>query len=253
MPSEHGVQNTNYKILKSQAKIVKRVFELASEGKGARWIANLFNQIDELVPLLTDGTRKQPESNSSWSKGSVESLIKSIAPLGGRLRADTSDCDWIYPVIIHHRQWMNANDRMFARASGPKTGKNLLQGLLFCESCREPLKLRHPKGQDPYVECTSAKKCLKKLPYFPIQDLILDVLYKGYINIPVYYRHDLSPENTYARLMFTEWIARKVLAVVVFKSKVFVGFKDATSGMYPLENGVYPKEKGTYPLESATR
>jgi len=183
-------------INKGQSAVVKRIYQLYSNGKSMSYIAGLLN--DEKVPLHS-------MKSKAWRPSSIRNIIVSPTYIGTQYvnhhthisqLMDKMPKDAIkikVPRIVSNAVWQSANDhRKHNRHLQPqKREPSLLQGLITCGvcgyafmvqetptrkaySCRGRLKANHPDGSRKCAVSIIKADWLEEKVWSRIEEIIND-------------------------------------------------------------------------------
>jgi DNA invertase Pin-like site-specific DNA recombinase len=156
-----------YEVLKEKAEVVRRIFQMALDGKGKTAIVRQFNS--EGVP--TFGRSK------GWLTSYVQKILENEAVYGvykphkiqivngKRKRVPVDEpIEGYFPAVVDIETFLRAKQqRTLRRLPAGNTGKNfsnLFTGMVYCGNCGAPMhfenKGRGPKG-GTYLVCSSAR------------------------------------------------------------------------------------------------
>jgi DNA invertase Pin-like site-specific DNA recombinase len=183
----------SFQIIKSKAKVIRKIFALADSGLGAGGIATKFNKEAEAF-LVTEGAKVPKQWHASsikkiLSSGSVIGILTPTKVQNGKRVADTTNIiENYYPLIIDKALYYRVAQKRKAldvsggsiKVSGGRLS-NLLQKVAKCK-CHQPMQyLNKAKGQNQkYLRCSAAAvgKCDNKYlySYAQIERVILVLL-----------------------------------------------------------------------------
>lgn len=142
---------SGFDLVEDRVAIVRRIFALATEGKGAQTIANTLHQEGHLTP-----------SGKRWQPSNLLKIIKGRAVLGeyqpnehqGHKRAPSGEpiADY-FPQVISHQVWDKANKLLSSRSiqrkgRQEKSEANLFRGLLYDARTSLPYHVAYSYGRN---------------------------------------------------------------------------------------------------------
>ena len=203
---------SGFEIIEDRAQMVRDVYEMAAQGKGARWIAKELNERG--IPAW--GKWRKPESTPTWEIGSVKLILSQPSVEGDyvpgfsntsakRTKFDQRIVGY-YPRIVDADLVARARAQVESRKTGPRKGgrhtrsvTNLFAGVVVCESCGNRMHLRS-SGQpnaNRYWQCNFAARrrgCSQKamFRYDPFERAALDEI----LHLALDDRYFAEPDQT---------------------------------------------------------
>ena len=107
-----------------ESLVVKRIFELASNGYGYTKICQYLNQKGTIPPGCS----------SSWGTSTVGTIIRNKTVLG-HLEMKDGTIENYYPAIITQEEWAAAQGTPIPKCRSNARKANLFTGLLYCADC----------------------------------------------------------------------------------------------------------------------
>ncbi|GGE38970.1 hypothetical protein GCM10011367_11740 [Marinicauda pacifica] len=164
---------SGFEIVEERAQLVREIYEMAAEGKGARWIAKELNERGS--PAW--GKWRKTETTPTWEITSIKLILSQPSVEGDyvpgfsntsakRTKFDQRIVGY-YPRIVDADLVARARAQVNARKTGPRKGgghtrgvANLFAGVVVCESCGNRMHLRtsgkpHSKR---YWQCSFAAR-----------------------------------------------------------------------------------------------
>lgn len=164
---------SGFDIIEGRADLVREIYEMAAQGKGARWIAKELNERG--VPAW--GTWRKSNSTPTWEISSVKLILAQPAVEGDYVPGFSNTSSrrttfkepilGYYPRIVDADLVARARAQVEARRTGPRKGgrhtrnvANLFAGMVFCGRCRNRMHLRTNGQPNPsrYWQCSSASR-----------------------------------------------------------------------------------------------
>ena len=164
---------SGFEIVEDRAQMVRDVYEMAAQGKGARWIAKELNERG--IPAW--GIWRKTESTPTWEIGSVKPILSQpsveddYVPGFSNTSARRTKFDQrivgYYPRIVDADLVARARAQVEARKTGPRKGgrhtrglANLFAGVVVCESCGNRMHLQSSGQLHPnrYWKCNFAAR-----------------------------------------------------------------------------------------------
>ncbi|SCY27754.1 recombinase family protein [Thiohalorhabdus denitrificans] len=135
-----------FEVIEDRAEVVRRIFQLSSDGEGNKRIAKILNE--EGVPAF--------RSKNGWQPSYIQKILQSEAVFGryqpctspggrGKPQPDGDPIDGYYPAVVDEATFYAAKvareRRKVARAGGRpnKEVTNILRGLVACGRCGESM------------------------------------------------------------------------------------------------------------------
>lgn len=126
-------------IIESEAKIVKKIYNMYLSGKGARAIATELNRLQ--IP---------PQKSLLWEKVSIRKILTNPIYAGKIQWQDNKNgviiCDGLHKAIISPEQWQKVQDNMkncpLANIKPNTEMVNYYHNILFCSNCGHQMKYR---------------------------------------------------------------------------------------------------------------
>lgn len=138
-----------YRVEEREAQIVRRIFDMCSQGRGMHSIASTFNR--EGIPSPKSAERP----GARWSSGAVSMILNSRSYMGeeicwktksgaGQRDVARPESDWVRlpdgvrPMIISRELWEECQQKIHARAARMRNNRyypTLLRGHIFCAEC----------------------------------------------------------------------------------------------------------------------
>ena len=158
-----------YEEIPERVGVIRRVFDLYLEGKGAHSICCQLNE-EGIAPF--GSVRRNP--GGKWSVSSVRKLINNRALLGEYQPTGLVDgvraplgavVEGYYPAVLDAETFARAHlaasqRRTFRQTNQPRSGFNLWQGIARCYECDGAMHLvrkgKAPKGAD-YLHCYASR------------------------------------------------------------------------------------------------
>ena len=188
LPDRSGFEVDDYR-----ADIVREVYEMAADGKGARWIAKTLNERGEVAWGLPRADGKP----RTWEMASIRLMLAQPAVEGdyqpgfsntskSKRTKFTEKLVGYYPRIVDADLVARARAAVQARKTGPRLGgrhtgnvANLFAGLVRCGECDNRMHLRLTSGERRYLRCNHAARsgdCSQKasFAYGPLESAVLD-------------------------------------------------------------------------------
>lgn len=131
-------------VKESDRHLINRILQLSIDGSGGADIAKLLNSEGIRTPL-----------DSSWNSGAITKLIRNKRLIGIHTRKATGDSYNIYPPIVSHELFSQAQSALDSRQRNRgNTAKwsSAIVGLSYCGACGARLKLVG-KVHQKYVVC----------------------------------------------------------------------------------------------------
>lgn len=203
---------SGFEIVEDRAQMVRDVYEMASQGKGARWIAKELNERG--IPAW--GKWRKSGSTPTWEIGSVKLILSQPSVEGDyvpgfsntsakRTKFDQRIVGY-YPRIVDADLVARARAHVEARKTGPRKGgrhtrgvSNLFAGVVVCESCGNRMHLRSSGQPHPnrYWQCNFAARlrgCSQKtmFRYDPFERAALDEI----LHLALDDRYFAEPDQT---------------------------------------------------------
>jgi Site-specific recombinases, DNA invertase Pin homologs len=164
-----------WKVREERAAVVRRIFDMAAEGKGQNLISATLNR--EGVPTFGDSTRTP---GRHWHRTYVIRLLRNPAVVGTfiphvveheegkRKRVAQKPIEGYYPAIVERDVYervqalaMDTCSPLRGRHATQGTIRNLLGGMAVCPLCHGSMtrvsKGSRAKAGKPYLVCTRAK------------------------------------------------------------------------------------------------
>jgi DNA invertase Pin-like site-specific DNA recombinase len=117
-------RNGDFVVKKQESSLVRRIFELSSNGFGYWKICQDLNQ---------KGIAS-PGSSTSWGTSTVGALIRGKTVLG-HLEMKDGTIENYYPAIISQELWASAQPTPVAKRRSNAHKSNVFTGLLYCGDC----------------------------------------------------------------------------------------------------------------------
>ena len=212
---------SGFDLIAERVAILIRIYEMAAEGKGARWIAKTLNE--EGVPAW--GKWRKPNSSPTWETTYVALLLRHPSVEGdyvpGFSNAKASRTKFNEPIIGYYPRVVPADLVARARAvvdsrkivrdaNGERIGgggggrhtrnvANLFAGFVFCGECGNKMHLRNNGDKNPqrFLQCvhaTRSRGCGRKetFRYPPFEAAALDTI----LHLALDNRFFSSPDRT---------------------------------------------------------
>lgn len=134
-----------------ESQVVKRIFELASNGYGYTKISQHLNQ-NGIQP---------PGSSSSWCTSTVGTMIRNKTVLG-HLEMKDGVIENYYPAVIALEEWTAAQPKAIPKRRSSARKANLFTGLLYCGDCGGSMQVDsttdHEKGTTSRMVCQRSRR-----------------------------------------------------------------------------------------------
>jgi DNA invertase Pin-like site-specific DNA recombinase len=134
-----------------ESQVVKRIFELASNGYGYTKISQHLNQ-NGIQP---------PGSSSSWCTSTVGTMIRNKTVLG-HLEMKDGVIENYYPAVIALEEWTAAQPKAIPKRRSSARKANLFTGLLYCGDCGGRMQVDsttdHEKGTTSRMVCQRSRR-----------------------------------------------------------------------------------------------
>lgn len=164
-----------WKVREERAEVVRRIFDMAAEGKGQNLISATLNRGG--VPTFGDSTRTP---GRHWHRSYILRLLRSPAVVGTlvphvvehgdgkRKRVAQKPIEGYYPAIVDRGVYeqvqalsIDTRSPLRGRHAAQGTIRNILGGIAICPSCQGTMtrvtKGSRVKAGKPYLVCTKAK------------------------------------------------------------------------------------------------
>lgn len=185
---------SGFDIVEERATLVRHIYEMAAQGKGAGWIAKELNERG--VPAW--GNWRKSTSTPTWEIGTVKLILSQPSVEGdyvpgfsnttARRTKFKEPVRGYYPRIVDADLVARARAQIEARKTGPRKGgrhtrglANLFAGVVLCEQCGNRMHLRTSGQASPirYWKCNFAARargCSQKamFRYEPFERAALD-------------------------------------------------------------------------------
>lgn len=134
-----------------ESQVVKRIFDLASNGYGYTKISQHLNQ-NGIQP---------PGSSSSWCTSTVGTMIRNKTVLG-HLEMKDGVIENYYPAVITVEEWTAAQPKTIPKRRSSARKANLFTGLLHCGDCGGRMQVDsttdHEKGTSSRMVCQRSRR-----------------------------------------------------------------------------------------------
>ncbi|MFN3668138.1 MAG: recombinase family protein [Brevundimonas sp.] len=200
---------SGFDVIDDRAQMVRDVYQMAADGKGARWIAKELNE--KGIPAW--GHWRKEGSTPTWEIGSVKMILSQPSVEGDympghsntsakRTKFDQRVVGY-YPRIVDADLVARARAQVEARRTGPRTGgghtrgvANLFASVVVCEACGNRMHLRS-SGRIRYWQCNYAARsrgCTQKemFRYEPFERAALDEI----LHLALDDRYFAQPDST---------------------------------------------------------
>lgn len=185
---------SGFDIVEERAALVRQIYEMAAQGKGAGWIAKELNERG--VPAW--GKWRKSTSTPTWEIGAVKMILSQPSVEGDYVPGFSNTSSrrtkfkepilGYYPRIVDADLVAKARGQVEARKIGPRKGgrhtrsvANLFAGVVLCEECGNRMHLRTSGQPHPnrYWKCNFAARargCTQKamFRYEPFEQAALD-------------------------------------------------------------------------------
>lgn len=194
------------------APIVRKIFELYSEGWGYRKIANYLTEQHIPTPRTVERDRRTAagedckiKAKNEWSIVSVSEILKNDFYIGTlrqskykRIKINgadkkTDESEHIvfennHPAIVDYRLFSSVQQQLDSRATGGYRGvkkyDNVYSGFIFCGDCGSPMfSISNPKREPAYTCGSYHRRGLKGCTSHFIKCETLDFALKEYIRM----------------------------------------------------------------------
>jgi len=203
---------SGFDIVEERATLVRQIYEMAAQGKGAGWIAKELNERG--VPAW--GKWRKATSTPTWEIGAVKMILSQPSVEGdyvpgfsntsARRTKFKEPIRGYYPRIVDADLVARARAQIEARKTGPRKGgrhtrgvANLFAGVVLCEQCGNRMHLRTSGQPNPnrYWKCNFAARargCSQKamFRYEPFERGALDEI----LHLVLADRYFSSPDQT---------------------------------------------------------
>jgi len=207
---------SGFDIVAERATLVRQIYEMAAQGKGAGWIAKELNERG--VPAW--GKWRKATSTPTWEIGAVKMILSQPSVEGdyvpgfsntsARRTKFKEPVRGYYPRIVDADLVARARAQIEARKTGPRKGgrhtrgvANLFAGVVLCERCGNRMHLRTSGQPNPnrYWKCNFAARargCSQKamFRYEQFERAALDEI----LHLVLDDRYFSSPDQTLAEL-----------------------------------------------------
>ncbi len=208
-----GGKKLNVEIDEEAAEIVRKIFELYSEGMGYRKIANYLTEKHIPTPRMLERTRKLEQGEEcngrpikqEWSIVSVSEILRNDFYIGTLRQAKykrkkingsdrkTNESEHIvfenhHEPIIEYRLFAAVQQQLDSRTTGHYRGvkkyDNVYSGFIFCGDCGSPMfSISNPKRDPAYTCGTYHKRGLSGCTSHFIKCETLDYALKEYVRM----------------------------------------------------------------------
>ena len=207
-----GAKKQNIEIVEEEAEIVRKIFELYSEGYGYKRIANYLTDNNIPTPRMMEYNRRIEEGEevksspkSEWSVISVSEILRNDFYIGTlrqgkykRKRINGSDIktdekehivfENNHEPVIEYRLFAAVQQQLDARSEGHYRGvkkyDNVYSGFIFCGDCGSPMFSISSKTRPPAYTCgTYHKRGLSGCTSHHIRCETIDFALKEYIRL----------------------------------------------------------------------
>lgn len=208
-----GGKKLNVEIDEEAAEIVRKIFELYSEGMGYRKIANYLTEKHIPTPRMLERTRKLEQGEEcngrpikqEWSIVSVSEILRNDFYIGTLRQAKykrkkingsdrkTDESEHIvfenhHEPIIEYRLFAAVQQQLDSRTTGHYRGvkkyDNVYSGFIFCGDCGSPMfSISNPKRDPAYTCGTYHKRGLSGCTSHFIKCETLDFALKEYVRM----------------------------------------------------------------------
>ncbi len=208
-----GGKKLNVEIDEEAAEIVRKIFELYSEGLGYRKIANYLTEKHIPTPRMLERTRKLEQGEEcngrpikqEWSIVSVSEILRNDFYIGTLRQAKykrkkingsdrkTDESEHIvfenhHEPIIEYRLFAAVQQQLDSRTTGHYRGvkkyDNVYSGFIFCGDCGSPMfSISNPKRDPAYTCGTYHKRGLSGCTSHFIKCETLDYALKEYVRM----------------------------------------------------------------------
>jgi DNA invertase Pin-like site-specific DNA recombinase len=186
---------SGFTVIEERAAIVRRVYQMAAEGKGPRWIARELNE--DGIPAW--GSWRGAKSTRTWETSSVALMLRHPAVEGDYVPGVANTKRLVqtqfkerivgyFPRVVDADLVARARAAMATRSTGPRTGgrhargvANLFAGVAVCGACGNKVHLRTNGDANPqrHWQCQHAARgrgCQQKamFRYAPFERAALD-------------------------------------------------------------------------------
>ncbi len=160
-----GKDGPYYDPIPNRVQVVRRIYDLADDGLTIGAITRILNTESVSVwdnrALKDEGKVTNGKPPTQWHDYSVSRILQ-----GRAVRGEWQPCRWEngkkvyvgepevrYPVVIEEAQWRRVQARLGPKGSRKKgrqstVAPSLLQGLLSCDDCGQPMASRSRKAGD---------------------------------------------------------------------------------------------------------
>ena len=203
---------SGFEIIEERAELVRDIYRMAADGKGARWIAKELNERG--IPAW--GKWRKPGSTPTWEITSVKMILGQPSVEGDYLPGFSNTSSkrtkfdqrivGYYPRIVDAELVARARAQVDGRKTGPRKGgrhtrnvANLFASVVVCGRCGNRMHLRTTGSGGParYWQCNFASRsrgCTQKamFRYEPFERAALDQI----LHLVLDDRYFSSPDQT---------------------------------------------------------